>query len=202
APLRIAVARGGSLILSADNHQTFDRFAGAIEQYTGIAIRNCGQVSLESGDLSDLNVLFISSDRELGMSEHEAANLARFLRNRGFAVIDYITGGWDAGRTVSGFAQALSTLPEGKPRVAPVGRDHPLWQAFFDFTETDRETSLPNPLYGVWFEGRLAVVFFSGMQSSFHSAAPQSEHNLQIGVNALIFALTQSPDASGQPGIR
>jgi hypothetical protein len=207
APLRIALARGGSLGLPADNLKTFEQFVGAIEQYTGIAVRNCGQVFLYSGDLSNLNVLFISSYREFGVSDQEAANVARFLRTGGFVVIDYITGGRDAGRTVTAFARAISNYPEGGARVAPVSYDHPLWQAFFHFPKTGipdakRENTRPNPLYGVWFEGRLAIVCFCGMQSSFHPSAPYREQNLQIAVNALTFALTRSPDISGSTGIR
>jgi len=204
SPLRVAAARIGALNSPVNNNiEILEQFSGVMDQYTGIAVQNSGYVSLDHDHLSNLNMLVITSEREFRISEHEAANLARFLRSGGFAIIDFATGGRDAVRTVSGLIRVLSSLPGGKNQVGKILPDHPLWQTFFDlssagFSGRESETTASSPLYGVWLDGRLTAVCFCGARPSFDAVSLEKEQYLRIGVNALIYSLTRPLDAALQ----
>lgn len=157
-------------------------------------------VDLSSDRLFSVPFLFLNGHGNVALSEAEVLRLRHYLESGGFLFVndDY---GLDASirRELARVfpSQALQTLPAS----------HPVYRAHFTFADglpkIHEHDGAPAVGYGLFHEGRL-VVFYAhesdladGWEAEgVHANSPAvREAALQMGVNLLVYAMTQGLDS-------
>lgn len=160
----------------------------ALNQYTGIRAQFEGHVAFDEARLLEIPILIYWGSKYL--TQNEQANIARYLMSGGFLV----------GRT--DWKEALEkygSLTEGEDfHVGRLPDDHLIYHSYFDIvgmptTGGSATSTLTNYIDGLWVNGRLAAVdrvplFLMGIGNMVGYDATRL---LQLGVNLLVYSLTQ-----------
>ena len=190
----------------------------AITRYTGIkATYENNSNSFDAEELSKTPWVFCTTHFNFKMTDSEAENLGRDLVNGGFIFADDAWGHLGAGGDIGLRAMYVDAL---NTQGIHVGRDwnfdvlpnsHPLYHCFFDFSEgppagqdifnntSNQFPRGPFPFEGVSIEQRLVGIMsnkvYIGAWGNWGPGAGfnrlDNTRQLQMGVNIVIFALTQ-----------
>ncbi len=153
-------------------------------------------VELSSDRLFTVPVLFLNGHGNVVFTDDEAGRLRRYLEGGGFLVVNDDYGMDEAIRR-----ELRKVFPEQELQRLPDG--HPVYHAHFDFPDglpkIHEHDGAPAEGLGLFHEGRL-VVFYAYESDLGDGWEPEGVHPdppaareaaLRMGVNLLVFAMTQ-----------
>ncbi|MFC1508718.1 DUF4159 domain-containing protein [Candidatus Omnitrophota bacterium] len=154
-----------------------------LRRYSPVTIKIDGSsVSLDSRSLFRYPLL-VSPRLSADTTEEEKRNFEEYLRNGGFVMIGYLSGG--SSRNIRDY---FGSGAEAKP--IPSG--HFIYECCFNLS---KET---NKLTGLWIQDKLAGVFFN-FENRSRIQSRLSEKNLKMGNNIIVYSLLRegSPAKKG-----
>jgi hypothetical protein len=214
--VRIATVWGEQLQPPDDLKRGLIQLAEAVNRYTGIHARFDDHLYLSDRRLHEMPFIYLTTDDAFELTDIERANLERYLRNGGFAVVDNGTPQYEYGKAEASLRQMLRDTLGNDAIFLPIENTHPLYHSFFDFdngpplgyeakTMTQTNTSgvpgnetksktITKPvlfLEGIWIDNRMVAIYsdkgYAIPWREFINNIPQ----LKMGVNMVVFALTQ-----------
>ena len=185
----------------------------AMNRYTKIQTNLDKHLMLSSQKLLQMPFVYVTCKGNFDLTETEKRNVRRYFENGGFMVVENPNPFAD---TSSGGGGALKkmireTIPNA--RFQPIPNSHPLYHCFFPFTDgppqgaelgkltgfggeqqLNKHSLLPKKVFileGVWYKGRLAAVYSDKAYIVKWNDYSNNEPQLKMGVNMIVFALTQ-----------
>ncbi|MCY3736447.1 MAG: DUF4159 domain-containing protein [Gemmatimonadaceae bacterium] len=201
----LALAWGS--ILEPSQKRSINQLVRAINNYTRIEAQEYDQMFLDSQALFKAPFVYIAANRAFELTEHEAKNLARYLRSGGFVVADNGRPDLEFGPAEASLRQMFREALGRDARFVPLQNDHPIYHIFFDFDDgpppggevsnrTYRRTVYF--LEGIYLGDRLVAVYSDKGYGIFWERETQNEPHLKMGVNMVVFALTQKGSIAQQ----
>jgi hypothetical protein len=195
---RVKYGGGGDWYNGPESLPNLIRYA---EQHTLLDLADQPAVAdLSTDELSRYPLLYLNGHGEVRFEDEEAARLRHYLTHGGFLVIND-----DYGLDSHIRREMSRVLPDQEWVVLPAS--HPVYHAHFDFADglpkIHEHDGRPAQGLGLFHEGRL-VVFYAfesdlgdGWEpAGVHDDSPERrEAALRMGVNLLVFAMTQGPNS-------
>ena len=190
----------------------------AVNRYTNIKSKVDKHLFIDSRRLFDTPFVFLSVTEAFELTEIESKNFGEYLRRGGFAVLDN-------GNPTNEFAAAEASLRRmlrdslgNDAKFLPIPNNNPLYHCFFDFDDgppqgaevatvmvatvhTYNKTTISKQvlyLEGIWLDNRLVAIYSDKGYSLKWNATSNNEPQLKMGVNMVVFALTQEGSIAQQ----
>jgi hypothetical protein len=223
----IATAWGAQLKPPDSLKRSVINLVEAVNRYTNINAKVDTHLFLDHRKLFEIPFVYIISDQAFELTEIEAKNFGLYLRSGGFAVIDNGTPKYEYGQAEAALRQMLRDSLGGDAKFLPIPNDHPFYHCFFDFdngppqgVETGgmtmsiiegssfdklglkgKNSTITKPvlyLEGITIDNRIVAIYsdkgYAYKWKDFTNNIPQ----LRIGVNMVVFALTQEGSIAQQ----
>ena len=173
----------------------------AVLKWTSLNITFEEHVVLSSERLHSMPFVYVTSDDIFELTKTERLNVRKYLENGGFMVLE---NAYPKGDFSISEASLKKMVRDAVPntRFAPIPISHPLYHSFFDFddgppigAELGRAGRFPSPrryyLEGVWIGDRLVAIYSNKGYIIRWSEEEENDPQLRMGVNMIVFALTQ-----------
>jgi hypothetical protein len=178
----------------------------SLVEYTSIRVDpNERIIDINSERLGDYPFVYLTGNKLVRFSEAERANLRRYLRNGGFMFVDDCNHDVDGtfAKTFESEIKAVLDRPEEVLRKLP--KEHPLYRAFFKFTDGPPATShelngwgddiVHDYLKAIEIDGRISVLYSNkdyGCEWNYDWTNKRfaTKDNTRFGVNIIVYALT------------
>jgi len=195
----------------------------AVNRYTNINSKVDKHLYIDSRRLFDTPFVFLSADEAFELTETEARNFGEYLRKGGFAVLDNGTPANEFGAAEASLKRMFRDALGADAKFLPIPNSHPIYHCFGDFddgppqgSEIDiarvkskqrdlysefREFSLSKRvlyLEGIWIDDRLVAVYSDKGYAIKWAATSNNEPQLKMGVNMVVYALTQDGSIAQQ----
>ena len=184
----------------------------AINKYTKITAKLDKHLFIDSEKLFETPFVFLSMDSMFDLTDTEAKALGEYLHKGGFIVLDNADPVEEFGPAEASLRWMLRRALGSEANFIPIPNDHPLYHAFFDFdrppigsefTHTwSRKLQEDNEpvfyLEGIWIKGRLVAIYSDKGYSLDWAGEQDNEPQLKMGVNMIVFALTQKGSIAQQ----
>lgn len=189
----------------------------AVNRYTNINAKVDSHMYLDSRKIFETPFVYVTSDKAFELTDIERTNFGEYLRKGGFAVIDNGEPMYEFGQAEASLRQMLKdSLGADGGKTLPIPNEHPLYHCFFDFDdgppqgaeiqmvqttttgeqgETARNSSMAKSvlyLEGIWLDERLVAIYSDKGYALKWKNLSNNEPQLKMGVNFVVFALTQS----------
>ena len=189
----------------------------AVNRYTNINAKVDSHMYLDSRKIFETPFVYVTSDKAFELTNIERENFGEYLRKGGFAVIDNGEPMYEFGQAEASLRQMLKdSLGADGAKPLPIPNEHPLYHCFFDFDdgppqgaeiqmvqttttgeqgETARNSSMAKAvlyLEGIWLDERLVAIYSDKGYALKWKNLSNNEPQLKMGVNFVVFALTQS----------
>ena len=206
----LALAWGS--VLQPSRQRAVTQLVRAINGYTSIRAEVDDQLFLDSQDLFKAPFVYITTSRAFELTQHEADNLAAYLRGGGFVVADNDQPHLEYGPAEASLRAMFKQALGRDARFVQLGNDHPLYHVFFDFeggpppggearigsnVTTGKASPVPY-LEGIYLGNRLVAVYSDKGYGAFWEREFENEPHLKMGVNLVVFALTQKGSIAEQ----
>lgn len=211
----IATAWGAQLRPPDSLKRAVINLVEAVNRYTNINAKVDSHLFLDSRKIFETPFVYITTDQAFELTEVERKSFGDYLRNGGFALLDNGTPQYEFGAAEASLRQMLRDSLGSDAKFQPIPNDHPLYHCFFDFdgppqgaevnmvdTDTARlqgyearsKTMAGQVLYleGVWLDERLVAVYSDKGYCQKWVLMTDNEPQLKMGVNFVVFALTQA----------
>ena len=213
----LAVAWGNNLQPNAP--RAVPNLVAAVNRHTRIEAQVQTHLFLDSRDLIKMPFVFISSSEPFELTRKEAESLGKYMRSGGFVVADNGDPKTEYGPAEASlrkmFREALGT----DARTVRLPDDHPIYHAFFDFDSGPpvgaevnvppgawavadlsdaAQTKMVPYLEGIILRDRLVAVYSDKGYSIKWAEEYENEPQLKMGVNLVVFALTQQGSIAQQ----
>ena len=194
----------------------------AVNRYTNINAKVDSHLFLDHRKLFETPFVYITADTAFELTEIERKNFGDYLRNGGFAVIDNGTPLFEFGQAEASLRQMLRDSLGADAKFLPIDNKHPLYHCFFDFDdgppqgfeigivqttttnvqgESARNSAMAKPVHyleGIWLKNRLVAIYSDKGYAHKWAQLTNNEPQLKIGVNMVVFALTQEGSIAQQ----
>ena len=218
----ISTAWGAQLRPPDDLKRSVINLVEAVNRYTNINAKVDTHLFLDSRKIFETPFVYVVSDKAFELTDIERKNFGEYLRNGGFAVVDNGTPGYEYGQAEASLRQMLRDSLGADAKFQPIPSDHPVYHSFFDFDgppqgsemkemvqtttanmqgDTARNSKMTKQvlyLEGIWLDERLVAIYSDKGYAIKWSALTKNEPQLKIGVNFVVFALTQQGGISQQ----
>ncbi|MCE5252360.1 DUF4159 domain-containing protein [bacterium] len=188
----------------------------AVNRYTNINAKVDSHLYLDSRKIFDTPFVYVVSDKAYELTEIERKNFGSYLRKGGFAVVDNGTPEYEFGQAEASLRQMMKDSLGADAQFLPIPNEHPLYHCFFDFNdgppqgseiemvqttttgaqgETARNSSMAKAVHyleGIWLDERLVAIYSDKGYAKKWKELSNNEPQLKIGVNFVVFALTQA----------
>ncbi len=191
----------------------------AINDFTQIRAEVDNHLFLDSREIFRAPFVYIAAEQAFEPTEREMANLGDYLRQGGFAFVEaMVESGTRHDAVAKEFTPAEASLRQmlkgalgrdARFRVLP--EDHPVYHSFYDFDDGPppqrsqdiviftREFRPEKPfLEGIFLGDRLVVVLSTKEYGRAWEKEFRNTPQLQIGVNIVVFAMTQQGSIARQ----
>ncbi len=183
----------------------------AINHQTRIEAQVDDQLFLDSKALFKAPFTYIAANRAFELTDHEAKNLGDYLRRGGFVLADNAQPHLEYGPAEASMKAMFKKALGRDARWVPIRNDHPLYHIFFDFDGPppggdvgggiNRDTGRSEAVYfleGIYIRDRLVAVYSDKGYGDFWQKETNNEPQLKIGINFVVFALTQKGSIAQQ----
>lgn len=220
----IANAWGAQLKPPDDLKRSLLNLSEAVNRYTNINSKVDRHLYLDDHRIFDVPFVYIVSQDAFELTEIEAQNFGNYLRNGGFTVVDNGTPEYEYGKAEASLRQLLKDSLGADAKFLPIPDDHPLYHCFFDFddgppigsevqtvitatpgaaiqgTAAKTRTLSKQVLYleGIWLGERLVAIYSDKGYAIKWKEFEDNEPQLKMGVNMVVFALTQGGSIAQQ----
>ncbi|MDP2982712.1 MAG: DUF4159 domain-containing protein [Candidatus Latescibacter sp.] len=189
----------------------------AVNRYTNINAKVDSHLFLDSRKVYETPFVYITADAAFELTEIERKVFGDYLRRGGFAVLDNGTPWFEFGQAEASLRQMLRDSLGSDAKFMPIPNDHPLYHCFFDFNDgppqgsemsqmmfTDttgiqgaaaRGSSMVKPilyLEGITIDNRIVAIYSNKGYAFKWKDVTNNESQLKMGVNMIVFALTQA----------
>jgi len=188
----------------------------AVNRYTNINAKVDSHLYLDSRKIYETPFVYVTADKAYELTDIERKNFGEYLRKGGFAVIDNGEPMYEFGQAEASLRQMLKDSLGADAQFLPIPNDHPLYHCFFDFDdgppqgaeiqmvqttttgaqgETARNSSMAKAVHyleGIWLDERLVAVYSDKGYCWKWKDLTNNEPQLKMGVNFVVFALTQA----------
>jgi hypothetical protein len=211
----IATAWGAQLRPPDSLKRAVINLVEAVNRYTNINAKTDTHLFLDAKKIFETPFVYVTTDDAFELTEIERRNFGEYLRNGGFALLDNGTPLLDFGSAEAALRQMLRDSLGADAKFQPIPNDHPLYHCFFDFegppqgaetgmsftgtTQTQGDAALGRILTeqvlfleGIWLDERLVAVYSDKGYCLRWVKFTQNEPQLKMGVNFVVFALTQA----------
>ncbi|MFC1508767.1 DUF4159 domain-containing protein [Candidatus Omnitrophota bacterium] len=212
----IATAWGAQLKPPDDLKRAVINLVEAVNRYTNINAKVDTHLYLDSRKIYETPFVYVVADKAFQLTDIEAKNFGEYLRKGGFAVIDNGTPQYEFGQAEASLRQMLKDALLADAQFLPIPNDHPLYHCFHDFDdgppqgneiqmvqttttdmqgETARNSSMAKAvlfLEGIWLDERLVAIYSDKGYAQKWKLMTNNEPQLKMGVNFVVFALTQA----------
>jgi len=207
----LATAWGNDLVPSAQ--RAIPKLVEAISRYTSIEAKVDNHLFLDSRDIFRAPIVYINTDRMFILTEKEIENLGEYMRNGGFVLAENARPDLENGPAEVALIKLFNDALGRQARWVRLPNDHPIYHSFFDFNDgpppgkgvgrvKQIKTNLkqvdvqyrtkPRPyLEGIYLGDRLVGVYSDKNYGAFWQQGYENEPQLQMGVNIVVYALTQ-----------
>ncbi len=211
----IATAWGAQLRPPDEFKRAVINLVEAVNRYTNINAKVDGHLFLDHRRLFETPFVYVISKTSFELTEIERVNLGKYLRNGGFIVVDNGEAKAEFGQAEASLRQMLRDALGNDAKFLPISNDHPLYHSFFDFDygppqgaeigmvksteESTQSTAARNYkiakavhyLEGIWLDERLVAIYSDKGYGEIWKDLANNEPQLKMGVNMVVFALTQ-----------
>jgi len=193
----------------------------AVNRYTNINAKVDSHLFLDSRKIFETPFVYIITDKAFELTEIEKRNFGDYLRKGGFAVIDNGEPQYEYGQAEAALRQMLRDALGNDAKFQPIDNNHPLYHCFFDFdgppqgneiqmvttsTVGDQGTTARSQamaksvlyLEGIWLDNRLVAIYSDKGYGLKWKEMTNNDPQLRMGVNLVVFALTQAGGISQQ----
>jgi hypothetical protein len=195
------------------------QLSDAVNRWTNITSRVDKHLFIDSSRIYDSPFVFLCVEKQFELTSIEAANFGEYLRKGGFAVFDNGKPGEEFGAAEASLRKALEDALGADAKFQPIPNNHPVYHCFFDFNDGPpigsentnvssgdtyqqyhRQTTAKQVLYleGITIDNRLAAIYSDKGYAVRWDQTSNNEPQLKIGVNMVVFALTQEGSISQQ----
>ncbi len=189
----------------------------AVNRYTNINAKVDSHLYLDSRKIFETPFVYVTADKAFQLTDIESKNFGEYLHKGGFAVVDNGEPQYEYGQAEASLRQMLrDALGAEGGKTLPIPEEHPLYHCFFDFYggpplgaeiqmaqttttgiqgEEARNSSMAKAvlyLEGIWLDERLVAVYSDKGYAHKWKELSNNEPQLKMGVNLVVFALTQS----------
>ena len=192
----------------------------AVNRFTGIRSKVDKHLFIDSRKLFECPFVFLCVDEGFELTGIEAKNFGEYLRRGGFAVLDNGTPTEEYGAAEASLKNMLTIALGNDAKFLPIPSSHPLYHCYEDFnsppngseidysmvvaegltTYKNRGTMSKQVLYleGIWIDDRLVAVYSDKGYAAKWAENSNNEPQLKMGVNMVVFALTQDGSIAQQ----
>ena len=201
----LALAWGS--ILEPSRKRSINQLVRAINNYTRIEAQEFDQMFLDSQQLYKAPFVYITTNRAFELTDHEARNLGKYLRSGGFVVADNDQPTLEYGPAEASLREMFRRALGRDAKFVPLRNDHPVYHVFFDFDDgppPGGEISNRNYrrtvyyLEGIFLGDRLVAIYSDKGYGAFWERETENEPHLKLGVNMVVFALSQKGSIAQQ----
>ncbi|MBN1293187.1 MAG: DUF4159 domain-containing protein [Candidatus Latescibacteria bacterium] len=188
----------------------------AVNRYTNINAKVDSHLYLDSRKIFESPFVFITADQAFELTDIEKNNFGNYLRQGGFAVIDNGTPEYEYGQAEASLRQMIRDSLGADAQFLPIKNDHPLYHCFFDFPDGAPQgaeiqmvqtatngmqgiealnAAMAKAVYyieGIWLDERLVAIYSDKGYALKWKELTNNEPQLRMGVNFVVFALTQA----------
>ena len=184
--------------------------AGAMRRWTKIDTKIDDRISLSSSSIMNMPFIYVGYDGRFDLTEAEQNNLRKYLENGGFLVLENLEPVMSQKLASSPFKSVFQSFTGPHGRIEPLPKNHSIYHCFFDFSDgpplgsVTRDTApgrqdvenmddphIPKYLEGITIGGRLVAVCSTKRYVEKWKDNANNEPQLKMGVNMIVFALTQ-----------
>jgi hypothetical protein len=213
----IATAWGAQLRPPDTLKRSVIELVEAVNRYTNINAKVDTHLFLDSRKVYETPFVYVIADQAFELTEIERKVFGEYLRKGGFAVIDNGTPSYEFGQAEASLRQMLRDSLGADAKFLPIPNDHPLYHCFFDFNDgppqgsemaamvttdtaglqgyTARGMTMVKPvlyLEGITIDNRLVAIYSDKGYAIKWKDVSNNEAQLKMGVNMIVFALTQA----------
>jgi len=194
----------------------------AVNRYTNIKSKVDKHLFVDSRRLFDTPFVYLTVSNAFELTIIESRNFGQYLRDGGFAVLDNGNPTEEFGAAEASLRQMLRDSLGNDAKFLPIPVNHPVYHSFFDFNDgppngseinTSQVTTITNLgetynrttmskqvlyLEGVTIQDRLISIYSDKGYGKKWADTGNNEPQLKIGVNMVIFALTQEGSIAQQ----
>ncbi|HDY86506.1 MAG TPA: DUF4159 domain-containing protein [bacterium] len=193
----------------------------AVNRFTNIRSKVDKHLFVDSRKLFDTPFVFLCVDGQFELTEIEAKNFGEYLRKGGFAVLDNGNPQDEFGAAEASLRRMLRDALGNDAKFLPIPNIHPLYHCFFDFDDgpplgsevefsinsfivdrkfQNRFTFYKQVLYleGITVNDRLVAIYSDKGYAKKWESTSNNEPQLKMGVNMVVFALTQEGSIAQQ----
>ena len=178
--------------------------AAALNKYTDIRAKVMGHIALSSAELHRRPFVYITAAEAFELSTEELDNLGSYLRGGGFVVADNGRPDLSFGPAEASLRNMLIGALTGEGEFVKIPDSHPIFHSFLDLQgppfggdyrpggiDAAQRPARAESLEGIFLDGRLAVVYSDMGYGGFWEQTFENEPQLKMGINLVVFALTQ-----------
>ena len=209
--------------LEPANKRAVIHLSDAVNRYTNIKSKVDKHLFVDSRKIFDTPFVFLCADQQFELTEAESRNFGEYLRQGGFAVLDNGNPTQEFGAAEASLRQMLKDALGTQAKFLPIPNTHPLYHCFDDFDEGPpqgsevnqasvisgfkgtgydhkRQTMSKQVLYleGIWINDRLVAIYSDKGYANKWELTSNNEPQLRIGVNMVVYALTQEGSIAQQ----
>jgi hypothetical protein len=181
----------------------------AINKFTLINAKVEQPLALHSRDLFRAPFVYITAAQRFTLAKHEKENLENYMRLGGFVFADNGTPRFEYGQAEASLRQMFKDVLGKDARFHLLPNNHPIYHSFFDFNGGPppggeiyglrSELGVPSPhLEGIYLDGRLVAVYSDKGYGLVWEDEFHNEPQLKMGVNLVVYALTQEGSIAQQ----
>jgi len=222
----IATAWGAQLKPPDSLKRAVINLVEAVNRYTNINAKVDNHLFLDSRKIYETPFVYITADEAFQLTDIERKVFGDYLRKGGFAVIDNGTPSYEYGQAEASLRQMLVDALGNDCKFLPIPNDHPLYHCFNDFNDGPpqgsemagmvaaashdsgsndlmyvRSLTMSKPvlfLEGITIDNRLVAIYSDKGYAIKWSQMTNNDAQLKMGVNMVVFALTQAGGISQQ----
>ena len=211
--IKIAYAWGEQLPSPYSLSRGLVNLKEAMNKWTNIQTSMERHLMLSSEKIMKMPFVFVTCRNSFELTETEKKNVNKYFRNGGFMVLDDAEPLVDKSRSGASLRKMVrDAIPNAK--FLPIPDNHPLYHCFFDFNDgaplgaergfiinsdgTVFRSKQIFKLEGVWYKGRLAAIYSDKGYIIRWNDNYDNEPQLKMGVNMIIYALTQNRSIAEQ----
>jgi hypothetical protein len=178
--------------------------AASLNSQTRIQAKVTAHTFLGSADLHRRPFVYISAAEAFDLSGEELENLGRYIRSGGFVLADNGRPDLSFGPAEASLKSMLAGALAGEGKLVRIRDSHAIYHSFYDLQgppfggdyrpgglDDQQRAPRVEALEGIFLNGRLAVVYSDMGYGGFWEQPFENEPQLKMGVNLVVFALTQ-----------
>ena len=181
----------------------------AINKFTLINAKVEQPLGLHSRDLFKAPFVYIMAAKSFSLGEQEKENLEKYMRQGGFVFAENSTPRFEYGPAEASLRKMFKDVLGKDARFQILRNNHPIYHSFFDFDHGPPpggeihsrrpEHAVPSPhLEGIYLNGQLVAVYSDKGYGLVWEDEFGNEPQLKMGVNLVVYALTQEGSITQQ----